>query len=99
MPFASGTAEVGEDEAVALCGVPESGVRVRNLGDVTAYLGGPDVTGDGGYPLDAGASDTFSGSKPRESSLVPAPPGDMDLPVLYARTAEGTGTTRVSFIA
>jgi hypothetical protein len=97
--FASGTVEVGEDEAVALCEVPTSGVRVRNLGDIRVFLGGPDVSPDG-YPLDAGKADTFPGPPaPKESPIVPAPADDLAAPVLYARTAAGTGTTRVSFIA
>ena len=102
MGFTSGTVEVGEDEAVALCGVPLSGVRVRNLGAVRVYLGGPDVTGDGdsaGFPVDAGGSETFPGTTPKEAPVVPAPPGDMAAPVLYARTAKGSGITKVSFIA
>jgi len=99
MAFTSGTREVGEDEAIALAGVPPSGMRVRNLGDVTVFLGGPDVTEQNGFPVDAGGSETFPGSEPRESPVVPAPPGDLDAPVLYARTGSGTGTTTVSFIA
>jgi hypothetical protein len=97
--FTSGTREVGEDEAVALAGVPPSGMRVRNLGGVRVYLGGPDVTEQDGFPVDAGGSETFPGSVPKESPVVPAPEGDMAAPVLYARTAEGTGITKVSFIA
>ena len=99
MGFTSGTREVGEDEAVALAGVPPSGMRVRNLGGVRVYLGGPDVTAENGFPVDAGGSETFPGSEPRESPIVPAPEGDMDAPVLYARTAKDTGITRISFIA
>lgn len=99
MGFTSGTREVGEDEAAALCGVPPSGVRVRNLGGVRVYLGGPDVSADDGFPVDPGGSDTFPGPTPKESPVVPAPPGDMDAPVLYARTAKDSGTTTVSFIA
>jgi hypothetical protein len=98
MAFASGTVEVGEDEAVALCGVPPSGVRVRNLGSVTVYLGDSGV-GENGYPLDGGQSGTFPGIEPKESTLVPAPPDDLAAPVLYARTGKGTGTSRVSYIA
>jgi hypothetical protein len=99
MAFTSGTREVGEDEAVALAGVPPSGMRVRNLGGVRVYLGGPDVSDEDGFPVDPGASETFPGTEPRESPIVPAPPGDMAAPVLYARTAKGTGITKVSFIA
>jgi hypothetical protein len=98
MAFASGTVDVGEDAAVALCGVPPSGVRVRNLGDVTVYLGDSDV-GEGSYPLDGGHSDTFPGSTPKESPLVPAPDDDLAAPVLYARTGKGTGSSKVSYIA
>jgi len=97
--FTSGTREVGEDEAVALAGVPPSGMRVRNLGSVTVYLGGPDVTAENGFPVDAGGSETFPGSEPKESPIVPAPPGDTDAPVLYARTGKDTGITKISFIA
>ena len=99
MAFTSGTREVGEDEAVALAGVPPSGMRVRNLGDVRVWLGGPDVSADDGFPVDPGGSETFPGPAPKESPVVPAPPGDMDAPVLYARTGKGSGTTTVSFIA
>jgi hypothetical protein len=98
MAYATGTVDVGEDEAVALCGVPPSGVRVRNLGDVTVYLGGPDV-GEDGFPLAGGYGDTIPGATPKESPVVPAPPDDLAAPVLYARTGKGTGTTRISFIA
>lgn len=99
MAFTSGTREVGEDEAVALAGVPPSGMRVRNLGGVRVYLGGPDVSAGDGFPVDAGGSETFPGPEPKESPIVPAPPDDMAAPVLYARTAKDTGTTTVSFIA
>ena len=97
MPFAAGTTEVGED-AVSLCPVGEAGVRVRNEGSVRVYLGGPDVGADG-YPLDPGTSDEFRGPKARESPVVPAPAGDLAGSVLYARTAQGSGSTRVSWIA
>lgn len=95
MAFTSGTAEVS-GEPVALCPVGENGVRVRNRGGSTVYLGGPDVTEDG-YPLDPGASEVFRGAKKANSGVVPAPDGDMDPDVLYAR-GDGSGTSRVSWI-
>jgi hypothetical protein len=102
MGFTSGTRDVGEDEAVALCGVPENGVMVRNIGDVRVFIGGPGVGTEGddqGYPLDPGEKETFTAPRPKESPVVPAPEGDMDLAVLYARTAGGSGSARVSFIS
>lgn len=96
MPFTSGTADVGEDP-VPLCAVSETGVRVRNSGDVPVYLGGPDVTCDG-YPLVPGDAQDITGTRHRPSGVVPAPPGDGDDDVLYARTAPGDGPARVSWI-
>jgi hypothetical protein len=101
MGFMSGTREIGED-ATEICGVPASGVRVRNTGDVPVYVGGPDVGNDGdarGYPVEPGGSEDFAGASPKESPVVPAPEGDMDPPVLYARTAPGTGGGKVAFIS
>lgn len=95
MPFTSGTAEVG-DSPVALCPVGENGVRVRNRGGVVVYLGGAGVTADG-YPLDPGETADFYGAKKSNSALIPAPPGDMDPDVLYARS-DGGKTSRVSWI-
>jgi hypothetical protein len=96
MAFTSGTADVG-DNAVPLCAVSETGVQVRNRGDVPVYLGGPDVA-ESGYPLAPGESETFTGTRHRPSGVVPAPPGDGDDDVLYARTAPGDGPARVSWI-
>lgn len=101
MGFTSGTREVGED-TVPLCAVPPNGVRVKNRGGSVIYVGGPDVqaAGDGqGYPVDPGESEEFTAPVAKESPVVPAPPGDMDPAVLYARTAAGTGISRVSFIS
>lgn len=101
MAYASGTAEVGEDKATLLCGVPESGVMIRNLGEAAVHVGGPDVGNDGegaGYPVDAGAAETFPGIRVKESPVVPAPPGDLDPPALYARAAPGAGTVKVSWL-
>jgi hypothetical protein len=100
MGFTSGTREVGED-ATEICGVPAGGVRVRNLGDVTVYVGGPDVGSEGdtqGFPVDPGTSEDFAGASPKESPVVPAPEGDTDPPVLYARTAPGQ-CGKVAFIS
>jgi hypothetical protein len=99
MTYASGTIDVGED-LVPLCSVPEGGVRVRNLGGVTIFLGGADLPGDGGgYPVEAGAAETIQGVKPKESPVVPAPEGDLDNEVLYARTMTGTGGSKMSYIS
>src|SRR5271170_2297855 len=97
MAFSSGTVEVGEGDPVRVCVAGETGVRVRDLGGTRVYLGGPGVTTDG-YPLDPGESDVFYGGKPKESPVIPAPPGDLDQDVLYAVTAAGAGITRVSWI-
>ena len=101
MQFSSATVDVGEDAAVPLCAVSEDGVRIRNTGDVTAYFGGPDVAGDddsGGYPVEPGTSDTFTAPKRKDSPIVPAPENDTALPTLYARTARGSGSTRISWL-
>lgn len=101
MQFSSATVDVGDGEAVALCPVSEDGVRVKNLGDVTVYFGGPDVAGDdnsGGYPIEPGQSDTFTAPKLKESPVVPAPENDMDRPVLYARTADGSGASKICWL-
>lgn len=100
MAFSSGTADVGEDP-VPLCGVSNAGARVRNRGGVLVYLGGPDVGYEGpgeGYPLEPGTSELFYGGIPKETAIVPAPPGDLDPETLYARTAPGTGIAKVSWI-
>lgn len=100
MPFLSGTVDVGEEPA-PVCGVPVTGVQVKNTGSVTVYFGGSDVTAEGagqGYPVDPGTSENFTGAAAKETPVVPAPDGDMDPAVLYGRTAPGTGTSRVSFI-
>ncbi|HXJ26522.1 MAG TPA: hypothetical protein VNH17_12515 [Streptosporangiaceae bacterium] len=98
MGYESGTADVGED-LVPLCGVPDTGVQVKNKGGTTVYLGGSGLPGDGsGFPLDPGDSELIQGMKPKESPVVPAPEGDIDAAVLYARTAPGTGIARVSWI-
>ena len=81
--------------------MPENGVRVKNIGDDTVYVGGPDVGsyGEGtGFPIEPGMSEDFPGVKPRESPVVPAPDDDMAPPVLYGRTASG-GPGKVSFIS
>lgn len=101
MAFTSGTREVGED-ATEICGVPASGVRVRNTGNVPVYVGGPDVANDGdgkGYPIEPGGSEDFAGASPKESPVVPAPEGDMDPPKLFARTGSGQGKGEVAFIS
>ena len=100
MAFASGTAQVGST-AVPLCRIGNAGARVRNLGSAVVFLGGPDVGASGeraGYPLDPGTSELFYGGKAKEIPVVPAPPGDLELPQLYARTAPGTGPVGVSWI-
>lgn len=96
----SGTREIGA-EATAICGVTENGVRVRNTGDVTVWVGGADVAADGdgqGYPLEPGEAEDFTGVKAKESPVVPAPEGDMDPAVLYGAVAQGS-TGKVSFIS
>jgi hypothetical protein len=98
--YASGTREVG-GEATAICAVPENGVRVRNTGDVTVWVGGQGVAADGeaqGYPLEPGEAEDFAGAKAKESPVVPAPEGDMDPAVLYGIAAPGS-TGRVSYIS
>jgi hypothetical protein len=97
----SGTVDIGEDLTM-VCAVPENGVRIRNLGDVTVWVGGEDITAapDGpGFPVEAGQSETFPGATVHESPVVPAPPDDMASPQLYARTAAGTGTSKVTWLA
>jgi len=57
---------------------------LQNTGDVTAYLGGPDVSASGantGFPLPAGTSTT-----------IPKPSADSAPVDLYAITASGTTT-------
>ena len=101
MGFTSGTRDIGE-ETSELCAVPSNGVRVKNLGGSTIYVGGPDVQAEGdgqGYPVDPGESEDFTAPPAKETPVVPAPVGDMDDAILYARTAAGTGISRVSFIS
>lgn len=101
MPFTSGTRDIGE-ETSELCAVPPNGVRVKNLGGSVIYVGGPDVASEGdgqGYPVDPGESEYFTAPVAKETPVVPAPPDDMDPAMLYARTAAGTGISRVSFIS
>jgi hypothetical protein len=101
MPFSSGTVDVGADAAVAVCGVPENGVTVRNLGQVRVYIGDAGVSNDGpaaGYPIEPGTSETFPGARPKESPIVPAPQGDMDPPMLYAIAAAG-GSSQVAYLS
>jgi hypothetical protein len=100
MGFTSGSRDIGED-VTEICAVPENGVRIRNTGNATVYVGGPDVMADGdaqGYPIGPDSSEDFAGVKAKESPVVPAPEGDMDPARLYARTAPGS-TSRVSFIS
>ena len=100
MGFLSGTADVTE-KAAPICDVPENGVRVRNTGSSVIYVGGPDVgnTGDSaGFPIDPGRSEDFTGARAKESPVVPAPPGDMDPAVLYARCEPGAAG-KVSWIS
>ncbi len=101
MGFTAGTADVGED-VTPVCSVPSTGVRVKNLGGSTVYLGGPDVATEGssaGFPVEAGASETIQGTVVKETPIVPAPPRDTDDAVLYGRTAAGTGISKVAFIS
>lgn len=100
MGFMSGSRDVGEG-VTEICVVTENGVRIRNTGDVTVYVGGPDVAADGdgqGYPLDPGQAEDFTGAKPKETAIVPAPEGDMDPARLYGRCAAGQ-SGKVSFIS
>lgn len=95
MAVISGTTEVGGN-AVPLCPAGEAGVRVTNRGEIPVFLGGPDVSTEG-YPLEPGATETFYGRKPKETAVVPEPPGDLAADILYAR-AGGAGTARVAWI-
>lgn len=101
MGFSSGTVDVTE-KATFVCSVPEAGVMVRNTGSSVIYLGGEDVgndpSGASGYPLDPGTEKQFTGAKAKESPVVPAPPGDLDPPGLYARCEDGSAG-KVSFIS
>jgi hypothetical protein len=98
--FTSGTADAGED-AVRLCSVPETGVRIRNLGPATVYVGGPDVTPETGFPLDPAPAPAqlIEGAAARETPVVPAPPDDMADAALYGCTAAGAGAVRVAWIS
>jgi hypothetical protein len=99
MPVTADTTDVGPGDPVFLCTVPETGVLVKNLGDSRVFLGGPDVTATEGYPLDPGESQVFTGTAPRESAAVPAPPGDMTPSQLYGCVADGSGAVRISWIS
>lgn len=100
MGFSSGTVDVAE-KATFVCSVPETGVTIKNTGSSVIYLGGEDVGnagGGAGYPLDPGTAETFTGARARETPVVPAPPGDMDPPGMYARCEDGL-TGQVSYIS
>jgi hypothetical protein len=100
MPVSAETKDVGADQAVLICTVPQAGVLVKNSGGIRVFLGGPGVTADGeaaGYPLDPGESQVFTAAAPHESPAVPAPADDMAPPQLYGRAADGTA--RVAWIA
>jgi hypothetical protein len=100
MGFGHGTVEVGPDEAVLICSVPEAGVKLRNTGNAILYVGGPGVEAEGanaGYPIDPGTMDVIKGPALREAPQVPAPPGDMTAPTLYGRS--GSGIIKVAWIA
>jgi hypothetical protein len=100
MGFGHGTVEVSPDEATLICSVPEAGVKLRNMGNATVFVGGPGVEAEGasaGYPIDPGTSDVIKGPALREAPQVPAPPGDMTAPVLYGRSA--SGIIKVAWIA
>jgi hypothetical protein len=98
MGQASGFVTV-EEKATAICAVPRAGVRVRNVltGAPVVWLGGPDVTAGDGYPLEPGGGpEQFTGTKPAETAVVPAPPEDLEPAVLYGCTE--SGTARVAWI-
>ena len=100
MGFQTGITEVGS-ELMPLCEVPSGGVLVKNLGGSRVHFGGDGITteGDGaGYPLDAGDTETFPGVTARESPVVPAPPDDLAPRQLFARTADGSGISRVAWM-
>lgn len=98
--YSSGITEVGQD-AVPVCPVPQAGVRVRNLGGSRIYLGGPDVDSSAGtgYPVDPGASEDIPGATAKETPVVPAPEGDMEPPVLWARAEPGAEGGKLSWIS
>lgn len=101
MAYASGTADVGED-AAPVCAVPPGGVRIRNRGDVTVYVGDKNVQADGdsaGYPVEPGTSEDFPGIERKETPVVPAPASDTAGQVLYARTAPGSGAGKIAYIS
>jgi hypothetical protein len=101
MGFVSGTVSVGE-EATLICDVPETGALVKNLGGPMIYVGGSGVGAKdsaAGYPLAAGDSETFTGTKPPVSVMVPEPPPAAGGSPLYARTADGAGTALVAYVA
>ena len=87
--------------AVPVCPVGPDGVKVRNLNEeIRVFLGGPDVGTEGdaaGFPLEPGEVQDLAAPAPKESAIVPAPPGDLTMNVLYARTAYGTA--KVSWIS
>jgi hypothetical protein len=101
MGFVSGTVSVG-DEATLICDVPETGALIKNLGGPMIYLGNGGVgvkDETAGYPLAAGDSETFTGTKPPVPVTVPEPPPSAGGSPLYARTADGAGTALVAYIA
>jgi hypothetical protein len=98
MGSVSGFVAVGE-KATVICAVPRAGVRVRNFfqHSPVVWLGGPDVTAGDGYPLEPGGPpEQFTGTKPAETAVVPAPPEDLEPPVLYGCTE--SGAARVAWI-
>jgi len=94
----SGFVAVGE-KPTAICHVPKGGVRVRNVfsSAPVVWLGGPDVIPGDGYPLEGGAGpEQFTGTRPKDTAAVPAPPGDTEPAVLYGCTEDGEA--RVAWI-
>jgi hypothetical protein len=98
MGSVSGIVTVGE-QPVFVCQVPPSGVRVKNAGGVTVYLGGPDVAAGDGYLLEPGGpgEQVMGASRVKQSPIVPAPASDTDPAVLYGIT--DSGESRVTWIA
>ena len=101
MAYQSGSIDVGED-ATLVCTVPADGVRLKNMGGVTVYVGDAGVAADedsAGYPLDAGTSEDFPGVTVKETPVVPAPPRDAQQPQIYACIAKGTGPAQIHWIS